>query len=520
MKCYRFESTRLLQALLPILILMMGSAFAQDAPIKLPSVNATSTPSQTPDLDNIAYPSPNYGTGAQAEQIKHGEYLVKAADCIACHTGQTGIPFAGGLGIKTPFGTMYTPNITPDKETGIGSWTDEDFDKAMREGRVPHGTFYYPAFPYPYFNRMTRQDILDIKAYLFALPPVNKKNYDNDMIFPTNIRLLQSFWRLMYFDFQKGEFKPDLAKSPQWNRGKYLVDGPGHCSLCHTPLNFLGAPKSDYYLTGGFVDGYYSPNITSARFANTPVEKIVNVFLKDELTEGGKVQGPMLQVNHDSLRYLSRADLESIAIYLKSVKSKTPPQRKPITGPDAGQKIYETYCAGCHNMGAGGAPKFGDGGDWAPRVQKGMQQLYTNAIKGIGGMPPKGMCTSCSDTEIQEAVKYIVDNSKSKGEAKAVAAPPSGAALTSLSRGQLVYQNVCSICHADGRLGAPKLGDQLIWEELLDKRGMDGLFKTALNGYKGHPKMGACYDCSDTDVIAAVKYMVQISVPSGNFNLW
>lgn len=471
------------------------------------------------------YPKIDYGTGSQASHIQNGEILAKAGDCIACHTEPGGVSFAGGLKIDSAFGAIYTPNITPDKETGIGTWTNDQFYRAMHDGISPKGHYYYPAFPYVYFNRMTKQDIDDIKAYLDVLPAVHKPNHKNELKWPFSIRFLQSGWRLLFFDFSKGTYQPDSHKSEEWNRGAYLVNGPGHCDMCHTEMYYLfsqkymiGATKHKYFLAGGFVDGFYAPNITSTSFSQTPIHKITDVFLKDKLVSGGDVLGPMLEVNHDSLSYLSVTDLANIAIYLKTVKSKTPPAAH-ISGAGAGKTVYNKYCVGCHGTGAGGAPKFGDAQDWAPPIKLGLNNLYKNAIVGIGGMPPKGTCATCTDKQIEDAVDYIVDNSSPKAGETITAAAPAFVANTTIARGKVVYDQVCSVCHSSGQLGAQKLGDKTAWSPVI-KNNMDVLISRSINGYKGMPARGACYHCTDADIIAAVKYMVQKSTPAGNYKLW
>jgi cytochrome c5 len=254
----------------------------------------------------------------------------------------------------------------------------------------------------------------------------------------------------------------------------------------------------------------------------TSIQDVVNVFLQDKLIGGGDVQGPMLEVNHDSLVYLDRTDLNNIVTYLKTVKSKIPPQPKQqLKGINlkAGENIFNQYCAGCHSTGAGGAPKIGDIAMWAPRIQLGMNVLYKNAITGIGAMPPKGTCTTCSDIEIQSAVEYIV--SKSRPAPGTVVAPAATQIMdpTSLAQGKVIYDKVCTICHTNGQLGAPKLGDQTAWAPRI-KKNMDVLIEHAIDGYKGMPPKGSCYDCSDADVIAAVKYMVQQGKSQGNYLLW
>lgn len=463
------------------------------------------------------YPAINYGTGPKAELIKKGEYLAQAGDCIACHTKPGGLPFAGGLPIATPFGIIYSPNITSDKKYGIGNWTLAQFSKAMREGVAPDGSNYFPVFPYPYFNRLSNDDIVALKAYFDAIPPIPQANLPLDMPIPFRWRFLQFFWKLMYFDFRKGQFKPDATQSPQWNRGAYLVLGLGHCGMCHTPLNALGAPKERYALTGGFGSGSYAPNISFSRFVNVSVSEIVNVFTDNQLIGGGKIVGPMAEVIHDSLEYLSKEDLAAISVYLKSVKSELPPTASTKITSKTGQKIYDKYCAGCHGIGAGGAPKMGDAADWAPKIKQGLPSLYHNAIQGIGNMPARGTCATCTDGEIQAAVDYIVKNSQS--DQKAGQKSASAQVQPNVQVGKIVYDKACAVCHNNGNTGAPKLGDQQVWAPLI-KKNMDVLIVHTLKGYKAMPARGGCNTCSNVELISAVIYMVNQSQAGGNYNLW
>jgi cytochrome c5 len=464
------------------------------------------------------YPKINYGAGPQADLIKKGEYLAQAGDCIACHTKPGGLPFAGGLPIATPFGIIYSPNITSDTRYGIGNWSLAQFSKAMREGVAPDGSNYFPVFPYPFFNKLSNDDIAALKAYFDAVPPIPQANKPVDMPIPFRWRFLQFFWKVMFFDFNKGVFKPDPHQTPEWNRGAYLVQGLGHCGMCHTPLNPLGAPKEQYALTGGFGSGSYAPNISFSRFVNVSVSQIVNIFSNNQLLSGGKIVGPMSEVIHDSLEYLTNDDLAAIGTYLKTVKSKLPTTAATKITSKTGEKIYDKYCVGCHGSGAGGAPKMGDAGDWSPKIKQGLPILYQNAIQGIGNMPPKGTCATCSDAEIQAAVNYIVTSSQSR-------APSSSQKTTSnlpqptIVMGKKVYDQVCSICHQNGELGAPITGDQDQWAPII-KKNMDVLVAHTIKGYKGMPARGACYNCSDTDLIAAVIYMVNQSQSGGNYNLW
>jgi len=340
------------------------------------------------------------------------------------------------------------------------------------------------------------------------------------MLWPFRWRFLQLGWRVMFFQFHKGQFKPDTTKPKVWNRGAYLVQGLGHCGMCHTPLNFLGAPKRKYYLEGGFVDGFHAPNISNSAFKDVPINKIVKVFKQDRLVEGGRVIGPMAEVNHDSLTYLKTEDLEAIATYVKSVKS-TPLPKAPRAGKVSlatGKKIYTTYCAACHTTGAGGAPKMGDLAKWKPLIKLGMNALTKTAIRGINAMPPKGTCSDCSNAEIQSAVEYIVKET----EGSPPQSRPRKAVkhhTTSAAHGKEVYDRVCAICHNTGQLGAPKLGDKKAWAALL-KKNFDVLVTNTIKGMGKMPPKGACTVCSDAEVIAAVKYMAQQSKTKGDYSLW
>ena len=365
-----------------------------------------------------AYPVADTSKGhAPAEQIKLGEYLVVLGDCIACHTDGAagGRAFAGGLKIDTPFGALYTPNITSDKDTGIGNWSDDDFVRAVREGVSPGGSYYFPVFPYDHFNKMSREEVLAIKAYLFAIPAVARQNKTDEMRWPFSWRFLQFGWRLLYFDSSKNGYQAESQQSNAWNRGAFIVEGPGHCSLCHTELNFLGHPIAAYYLAGAFVDDYYAPDITAQGLKNVPNQKVAEVFRRDDLLRGGEVKGPMADVVHDSLRHMTLEDQLGVAEYLKTVESEDPPQESISTAglpADAGEKLYKSTCAACHGSGAAGAPKVGDKQAWAILADQGRPALYEVAIHGSGMMPHKGMCGPCSDARIKAAVDYMLSKSQ------------------------------------------------------------------------------------------------------------
>ena len=195
-------------------------------------------------------------------QIQNGRYLAIAADCAACHTvPDTGKPFAGGRAIETPFGNIVAPNITPDRDTGIGAWTDDEFDDAVRRGIRPNGARLYPAMPYTAYTKMSRADVLAIRAYLKTVEPVQNQVVANTLPFPFNIRAAMRVWDALYFT--AGEFTPDPQRSAEWNRGAYLVQGPAHCGACHTPKSFLGGDKTSEYLRGANLQGWFAPDITN-----------------------------------------------------------------------------------------------------------------------------------------------------------------------------------------------------------------------------------------------------------------
>lgn len=456
------------------------------------------------------------------QQIKRGEYLTKAGDCIACHTNSPaeGIAFAGGLPMETPFGTIYSPNITPDKETGIGNWTDEQFIKAMREGISPKGKHYYPAFPYLYFNKVTTEDLKAIKIYFDNIPPIHQKNLENKMIWPFNWRFLQSGWRVLFFHPAKtGAYQQNPDESEQWNRGAYLVQGLGHCAMCHTPSYYLisekyslGAPISEYNFTGAKIQGYLAPNISKMNIFTVSDDEFLKVFTHNRLIGGGNIEGPMLEANQNSLKYLTKSDLLAIITYLKSVDSKMPPKPKAGKG-GPGKAIYQSYCEGCHASGGGGAPKLGDVAGWEPILKEGMETVYENALKGKGGMPAKGTCFSCSEEEINQAVDYMV----ASVAGKTGKLPPPLKKLT-LQDGKQIYEKNCSICHNSGFQNAPKPGDMQAWKPMVEA-GFISTYLNVVTGREKHPPHGGCLDCTDADIKAAVKYMMTES-SNKDYSLW
>ena len=259
---------------------------------------------------------------AQSGDAERGAYMLAAAGCVACHTvPKDGAFLAGGRELKTDFGSFFTPNITPDPETGIGNWSNEDFIRAMKKGVSPDGGRYYPTFPYTSYTRMTRQDMLDLKAYLDAVPPVRNAVPDHDLAFPFGIRASMMGWQLLFFD--DTPFEADPTQSDAWNRGAYLVNGPGHCGECHTPRNLLGVVDSGRLLAGNAngPEGDAVPNITphSSGIGGWSEDDIVSMLEVGLLPDGDFAGGAMTDVIEESTSKLSEDDRKAIASYLLSL---------------------------------------------------------------------------------------------------------------------------------------------------------------------------------------------------------
>jgi mono/diheme cytochrome c family protein len=254
-----------------------------------------------------------------------GEYVLRMGGCVECHTAEPeGSPFlAGGRALKTPFGTFHTPNITPDPKTGIGGWSTGDFILAMVEGVSPGGQHYFPAFPYTSYTHMSDNDLVDLKAYLDTVKPVERAVPAHELDFPYGFRPLLGGWKLLFFD--DGAFQPDPSRSDAWNRGAYLVNGPGHCGECHTPRNAFGARVADRFLAGTAdgPEGKSVPNITPHKedgIGGWSKTDIVFALQTSILPDGDVLGGAMGQVVEESTSHLERADLEAIAEYLLSLE--------------------------------------------------------------------------------------------------------------------------------------------------------------------------------------------------------
>ena len=367
-------------------------------------------------------------TGAADEDraalVARGEYLARAGNCMACHTAPGGTPWAGGRAMDTPFGTIYTSNLTPDPTTGLGQWTADDFWKALHEGRARDGRLLYPAFPYTSYTRVTRADADAIWAWLQTLPPVERPNRPHALRFPYDTQAALLAWRALYF--KPGVFVADATRSEDWNRGAYLVQGLGHCSACHAPRNALGASSDPGALAGGLmpVQNWYAPSLTSpheAGVADWAKDDIV-ALLRDGVSGNATVAGPMAEVVFGSTQYLSAADLDAMAVYLKSLPV-TQSVKAESTGVldelrrERGAQLYGEHCADCHGERGEGKP-----GIWpalagnravtmdppANTVRIVLGGGYAPATRGNPrpyGMPP--FAAALSDDEVALVVSHI-----------------------------------------------------------------------------------------------------------------
>ncbi len=299
---------------------------------------------------------------ATPDNLARGAYLARAGDCMACHTARGGAEYAGGRTLQTPFGAIATPNITPDTDTGIGRWSADDFWRALHNGKSRDGRLLYPAFPYPSYSKVNRADADALFSFLRSLPPVRQANSAHQLRFPYNTQAALGGWRLLYF--KPAVFAPAPARSPQWNRGAYLVEGLGHCSACHAARNFAGASAAT--LEGGLIPtvNWYAPSLTAdaeAGLGSWAVPEIVEL-LHTGASPRATVFGPMAEVVERSLQHLSEADVTAMAVYLKSLPAAAA-ERAPGVDPallqavlEQGKKLYDTHCIDCHGENGKGAP--------------------------------------------------------------------------------------------------------------------------------------------------------------------
>ena len=354
-------------------------------------------------------------------QRERGRYLALVGDCAACHTVPGAAPFAGGRPIETPFGTLLGPNITPDRDTGIGAWTDGEFVNALRRGTGRDGVHLYPAMPYNYMTKMTRDDVLAIRSYLNTVAPVRHAVVANQLPFPFSIRLSMLVWNALFF--REGEFQPDPDKPVEWNRGAYLVEGAAHCGACHTPKNMLGGDKSGEFLQGSALQGWFAPNLTDdARrgLGGWSVDDIA-AFLRTGHNAAAAASGPMGEEVSLSSSRMTDADLHAIASYLKAQPGQGGERDVPLDpgspAMQAGGAIYVDLCSACHGQdGSGvknlipplkGAPaaQSVDPGSVLRVVLRGAQSVATAAAPTGAAMP--SFAWQLDDEEVAAVATYL-----------------------------------------------------------------------------------------------------------------
>ena len=363
-----------------------------------------------------------------ADVVKRGEYLARAADCFACHTVSRDRLFAGGLALPLPFGTLYSTNITPDKDTGIGDYTDQDFLDAVQRGIRPDGARLYPAMPFPSYTLMTDADVLAIKAYLFSVPAVHAENLPNTLSFPFNQRWLMTFWSAFFNE--NARFRPNTAQSAEWNRGAYVAEALAHCGECHTPRNFALALDNRNKFSGA-VFGWYAFNITSDKESGIGAwsdDELRNYLSTGHASDRGTAAGPMGEAVDQSLSVMALADISALVTYVRSVppiasadltaKLAPPAPASPKEGnatvEAVGTRIFEGACVHCHDWTGvsqispfatiAGARGVND------RTATNVVQIVISGTKrntpdGVVSMPAFG--SAYSDSEIAAVANYV-----------------------------------------------------------------------------------------------------------------
>ena len=359
------------------------------------------------------------------EQVARGAYLARVGNCMLCHTERGGPAYAGGRPLETPFGTVYSSNLTPDAETGIGNWSAAHFRRALHEGRSRDGRLLYPVFPYTHMTRVTDADADALFDYLRSLPPVARPDRQHRLRWPYGTQAALAVWRALYF--QPEQQVEDTKRSPQWNRGAYLVQGLGHCGACHSARDVLGGQRDSMDLSGGLIpmQNWYAPSLaspTEAGVADWEVDEIAKLLLTGTAARG-TVLGPMAEVVLHSTQYLEPSDARAMAIYLKSLPqmpTDTDPREVPRASAavlERGGKIYADRCASCHGEkgeGIRGAypPLAGNRavtlGATSNLVQVVLNGGFPPATHGNPrpfGMPP--FATVLSDADVAAVITYI-----------------------------------------------------------------------------------------------------------------
>ena len=373
---------------------------------------------------------------AQASVVERGAYLARAADCMVCHTTQGGKEYAGGLGFKLPFGTLYSTNITPDKETGIGNYSDQDFLNAVHRGIRHDGARLYPAMPFASYTYMTDDDALAIKAYLFSLPPVRAPAPENTLSFPFNRRWAMTFWSAVFN--RDSRFAPDTSKSPEWNRGAYLSEALAHCGECHTPRNLAFALDNRRKFAGAVAAGWRAYNITSDKATGIGAwadDDLVSYLAIGHANGHGTASGPMGEAVDRSFNYMVGEDIRAVVAYLRTVPAITSPDLPATLAPPAppshkqgggtqearGKMVFEGACVSCHGWtGESPISPFATiSGAWAVNDPTAINvaEVVIHGTKrhhppGAISMPAFG--NAYSDTEIAALANYVTARFGSK----------------------------------------------------------------------------------------------------------
>lgn len=355
------------------------------------------------------------GAAAGPEQVARGAYLARAGNCRDCHTPRGAAPYSGGRGIPTPFGTVYSSNLTPDLQTGIGAWSAADFRRALHNGRSRDGRLLYPAFPYDAYTRISAADADALFAYLRSLPAVAQPNRPHALRFPYDTQAALAVWRALFF--RPARFEPDATRPPDWNRGAYLVQGLGHCAACHAERNLLGATRDAAGLGGGLIplQNWYAPPLRTAQ------PGALAALLQTGRSDTAALLGPMAEVVLHSTQHLDAADLRAMAVYLQSLPA-SPPMDVPAVSATAAQRtqgeaLYRDHCSGCHGeqgQGVPGAylPLAGNPAVLRPTPANLVQVVLGGAFAASTagnprpfGMPP--FATALSDEEIAAVLSHV-----------------------------------------------------------------------------------------------------------------
>jgi mono/diheme cytochrome c family protein len=394
-----------------------------------------------PTLDPVDPPA---RSSFDAAAIARGAQLAAIGNCNVCHTASSGRPYAGGRPLQTPFGTVYSTNITPEPDTGIGRWSEAAFVRAMREGLDRDGRNLYPAFPYDHFTKLTDEDLKAIYAFIMTRDAVRTENRANELRFPFGFRSVLSAWKLLFLE--RGVFRTDSSKTAEWNRGAYLVEGLGHCGACHTPRNLLGAERKRQHLAGGEAEGWHSPALNAASPSPVPwtAEQLQKYLATGLVDRHAITAGPMAPVVHN-LSSVPEQDLRSIAAYLAAVAG-SPSEDRQKKSEDAlahakremaaypssvsaarsvsdeeadqnhrsGELIYAGACAACHDRGrvttSGGALPLSLGTVMTIPTSANLVRIIMTGIipeEGEAGRFMPAYAHELTDAQIRDLVNYI-----------------------------------------------------------------------------------------------------------------